>query len=74
MKLTSKTNSKSLLLISLLAGMTMLAACNDKGPAEKAGEQLDSAIENVKDSAEDTADAIEENAEQAADDIEDAVE
>lgn len=29
--------------------MGALAACDDKGPAEKAGEKVDNAVENMKD-------------------------
>jgi hypothetical protein len=36
------------LLASIAMGMTV-AACEKEGPAERAGKQIDKAVENVKD-------------------------
>ena len=42
---------KQLLLLTVcsLSILAALASCKKKGPAEKAGEKMDQAIENVKD-------------------------
>jgi hypothetical protein len=42
-------------------------ACEEKGPAEKAGEKIDDAVSETADAAEDAGEAIEEAAEEAAD-------
>ena len=54
-------------LTALLAGMFAvgISACEDKGPAEKAGERVDEAIEE-------TGDTMEEAAEEAGDELEEA--
>jgi len=56
---------KLLLLISLTFVGGALAACDvNKGPAEKAGEHIDNAVDNagdkIENSADDAGDAIEE--------------
>jgi hypothetical protein len=45
-----------LFLISLMG----LSACQEQGPAERAGESVDEAIEDAGDSIEDAGDAIED--------------
>jgi predicted small lipoprotein YifL len=57
--------------VGICAAMLMLgmSACEKKGPAEKAGEQVDQAVESVKDTGEKAADKVEE----AADKVQDAV-
>jgi len=42
-----------------------LAACEQKGPAEKAGESIDNAVEDIKDGGEDLGNAIEDACEDA---------
>jgi hypothetical protein len=49
--------------------MLGLAACEKKGPAERAGEQVDHAVESVKETGEKAADKVEE----AGDKVQDAV-
>ncbi|ART78978.1 hypothetical protein [Oceanisphaera avium] len=47
---------KSLLNILLLTSVTAfgLAACDNQGPAEKAGEQLDNSVEQLQDKSKET--------------------
>ncbi len=40
---------KPLLLLTLSLSLLPFVSCREKGPAEKAGEHLDKAMENVKD-------------------------
>lgn len=49
-----------LLGLVLAAGSLALVACEQQGPAEKAGENLDDAVEEAGDKMEDAADRIEE--------------
>lgn len=52
-----KKNISSFLLILLgAAGAIALTACEKKGPAEKAGEKLDNAVEDAGDKIEDATD------------------
>lgn len=52
--------------ILLVLCMTMFGAVAcEEGPAENAGEEIDNAIENVKDGAEDAGDKVEEACEDA---------
>lgn len=55
-------------LLSLLA----LSACEQKGPAERAGERIDNAVENAGDKIEDATDDAGKTLEQAGDKIENA--
>ncbi|MEJ2256279.1 MAG: hypothetical protein P8X98_04635 [Woeseiaceae bacterium] len=47
-------------------------ACEDKGPAEKAGEKIDEAMSEAKDKAEEAGDAVKDAADDAGDAIEEA--
>ena len=38
-----------LLSIALLPAVTVVSSCREKGPAEKAGENVDKAVEDIKD-------------------------
>lgn len=49
-----------------------LAACQEKGPAEKAGEKIDNAMENAGDKIEDATDKAGEKMEDMGDKVEDA--
>jgi hypothetical protein len=63
---------KSRLLATLVLGGvlgTSLIACEEKGPAERAGEKLDDAAKDVKEGAEKAGDKIED----AAQDVKDKV-
>lgn len=51
---------KNTLLISLLASMLALAACEKAGPMEKAGKRLDNAVDDASDAIDEAADDIKE--------------
>jgi len=44
--------NRSILLLSCVLILTVMQACEKQGPAEKAGEAVDNAIENTKDAIE----------------------
>lgn len=50
------------ILAALLSGflLTGLSACEQKGPAEKAGEAIDNAASDTADAAEDATEAVKE--------------
>lgn len=55
---------RSILLgLALAAGSLALVACEQQGPAEEAGENLDEAVEEAGDKMEDAADEAEEETE-----------
>lgn len=54
---------------SLLLG---LAACDNKGPAERAGEKIDNAVESAKEAGETAADKVTDAAEEAKAEIKEA--
>lgn len=58
-----------LLVFVALAGVLVLPACREKGPAEKLGENIDKAVDNVKDKTKEAADKIEDKAKEAADSL-----
>ena len=45
-------SKKPFIVLSILAGLA-LAGCGEKGPAEKAGEKIDQAVEQTKDAIQD---------------------
>lgn len=57
-----------------LAGMLVLGlgACDNKGPAERAGEKIDNAAENVKEAGENAADKVSEAAKDAKEEVKEA--
>jgi hypothetical protein len=62
-----KTGSTSMnKLISTLFLLTCLAACEQEGPAERAGERIDDAADRVADAARDVRDEAEEVADEVA--------
>lgn len=62
------TLALSALLLTTFIGLT---ACQEKGPAEKAGESIDNAVENMGDKIEDATDEAGGKLEEAGDAIED---
>jgi predicted small lipoprotein YifL len=58
----------------LLATVLGLAACQEKGPAEEAGENIDNALESMGDNIEDATDSAGDKLEEAGDAIEDKTE
>lgn len=55
--------SRTLLIAFVLGSLSMVSACEDKGPVEKAGEQIDETIEESADAIEEAGDEIEESTE-----------
>lgn len=55
------SRAKTFFLLSLLAiGGASLAACNDQGPAEEAGEEIDDAMDDAADEMEDAREEMED--------------
>lgn len=54
-------------LASILVAMFLITGCEQDGPAEEFGENVDEAGENIRDAAEDAGDEIEEACEDATD-------
>ena len=51
--------------------LTLLTACEDQGPAEKAGEKIDTMVKKTQDKMEDAGDKIHEGIEKTSEKIED---
>ena len=64
-----KTNQLSIASLALLLALA-LTAC-EKGPAEKAGENIDNAVEEMGDKIENATDGASDTVEEAGDKIED---
>ena len=71
-------NTKSVMLAALVCTMTLgLAACEKKGPLEQAGEEIDEAVDTVKNGGkestanklDDAADDVREGVNDAADEL-----
>lgn len=69
-----KTTATMKLVGFTLAALMALAGCNggEQGPAEKAGEQVDEAVEDTTNAAEDAADEAGDAVEEAGDKVENA--
>lgn len=63
------TLHKSFIAMALLS-LLALSACEQKGPAERAGEQIDNAVENAGDKIENATDEAGKAIEEAGDKIE----
>lgn len=53
-----------MLCLTLLLSAGALAGCEDQGPAEEAGEQIDETAEETGDAMDDAADDVEESLDQ----------
>ncbi len=62
-------NHLSILLGALFAGSLLLAGCQDPGPAEEAGQEIDDAVEEAQDAFEDLGDDAEEALEELEEEI-----
>jgi len=52
---------KHILTMSMVVLLSVaMVACEEKGPAEKAGESIDNAVDDIKDSGKDLGNAIED--------------
>jgi len=67
-----KKISQSSVLLSIAALIFTLASCEQEGPAEKAGKNIDEAVEEMQEKAEDTGDKVMEQVEEATDKVEEA--
>ena len=65
-------SAKHLLLIALLGTLITITGCEEKGPAEKAGEKIDKAFDDSNNAIEDAIDNAKEKSEEIEDDIKDA--
>mgnify|MGYP000569027678 CR=1 FL=1 len=65
MTMTMKTLKAGLLALTLFGGATVLAACEEEGPAEKAGEKIDNAGEEMGEAIEEFGDSVEDAADDA---------
>ena len=65
-------SKKPFIILSVVAGLA-LAGCGEKGPAEKAGEQIDKAAEQTKDAAQQAGEKVEKAVDDAAQKTEQAV-
>lgn len=65
--------ARQLVLVAMLGGLLGggLAGCEQKGPAERAGEKLDEAAKDVKEGAEKAAEKVEDAAQNLKDKVED---
>jgi len=70
---TINMRARQLVLVAMLGGLLGggLAGCEQKGPAERAGEKLDEAAKDVKEGAEKAADKVEDAAQNLKDKVED---
>lgn len=57
-----RLNSALLALVLALGGGAMLTGCDNDGPAEEAGEEIDEAVDDAGDALEDAADEVEDAA------------
>lgn len=63
MKITIKSMLKKMSIIAVAAlALFALQACEQEGPAERAGESIDNAVDNTKDAVEEAADQVEDQA------------
>jgi len=59
--------------IAILMALPLLAACEHKGPAERAGEKVDSALKNLKPGGKTTGDKLDDAANDVRNGVDDAV-
>ncbi len=69
MKTRTRSNHWSILLATLFAVGLLLAGCQEPGPAEEAGQEIDEAVEEAGEALEELGDDTEE----ALDDIEEEI-
>jgi len=61
-------------IIAIVVLAAALGACDEPGPAERAGEKIDNSVEHAKEKVEDIVEPGEGPAEKAGENIDDAVE
>jgi len=60
---------KYMWIVVALAGLVVLPACREKGPAEKLGENIDKAVDDVKDKTKEVVDKVEDKTKEAVEKI-----
>jgi len=60
---------KFLAIMILILSIFAFTACESKGPAEKAGEKIDQAVEETTDKAKEVTEAVKEKAEEAGEEV-----
>jgi len=63
---------KSVLLMLLAMAVFGMSGCDSDGPAERAGESVDSAVDSMKDKASDVSDSLSETVKDTCDEMGDA--
>jgi hypothetical protein len=63
---------KSVLLMLLAVAAFGMSGCDSDGPAERAGESVDNAVDSMKDKASDAGDSLSETVKDACDEVGDA--
>jgi hyperosmotically inducible protein len=58
-----------LTMLVLILSIVAFTACESKGPAEKAGEKIDEAVQKTTDKAEEITDAVKDKAEEAGKEV-----
>ena len=65
-------NMNKLLGFALLGCVIATAACEQEGPAERAGERVDQAVDDLRDGAQDVGDEIKDTADEVGDKLDQA--
>ncbi len=60
---------KLIAMIILSLSIVAFAACDSKGPAERAGEKIDQTLEKASDKAKEVTEAVKEKAEEAGKEV-----
>ena len=64
--------AKHILLITLLGTLVTITGCEEKGPAEKAGEKIDKAFNDSNNAIDEAIEDAKDKSKEIADDIKDA--
>ncbi len=68
-----KKSLKQTLLVLIAIAMLVVAGCDDSGPMETAGEEIDEAAEEAGEQIEEAGEDIQEEAEEGKDVVDDAI-
>ena len=55
-----KTLKKIMILLCSMSVLTLFSACEEQGPAERAGEQIDESVEQTRESLEEAGEEMED--------------
>jgi hypothetical protein len=64
-KLVNSKLTRALLALMFAMSLAMLTGCEDQGPAEEAGENIDEAVEEAGDNMEEAAEEVEDEVDDA---------